>query len=471
VATRGLPALLAAQFCSALADHALLIVAIAMLERQGGGAAWAPLLKIALVAAYVLLAPWIGPLADAVPKPRLMMAMNALKALAVAALLAGLLGPLEAMLLVGLGAAAYAPAKYGLVTELVPAHRLVAANGWLEGLTVAAAVLGTLLGGLLVSDAFAGWLRPWSLEVMVAALLVLLQIYGTAGALNLMVPDSGLRHRLGGSAAVGLRAAWRLGAACVADHLAAQRVLWRDREAALSMAATTLLWGVAAVLQFAVLRWGQEVLGLALDRAAALQALVALGVVAGAAAAGRWVPLQRATRALPLGIALGALLPLLVMLRDPWLGALALAASGALAGWLVVPLNALLQHRGHVLLSAGRSIAVQNFNENASILVMLGVYAALLAAGVTLPALLSMFGALVALVMLLLVLKTARATPRAPTLTMGQAGIAPGAFAMPGGQYGGPKDDDDHRPGHGAARHPRPARPEGRRQDGFHDAQ
>jgi MFS family permease len=393
VPTLGLAALLAAQFCSALADHALLIVALSLLERQGGGAAWAPVLKIALVAAYVLLAPWIGVLADAVSKPRLMMAMNTLKALAVAALLAGALDPLQAMLLVGVGAAAYAPAKYGLVVELVPPQRLVAANGWLEGLTVAAAVLGTLLGGLLVSPAFALALRGWSLDASVAALLVLLQIYTLSAALNLIVPDSGLRHRLAAASAL------RLGWLCVHDHLAAQRVLWHDREAAVSMAATTLLWGVAAVLQFAVLRWGQEVLGLELDRAAVLQAVVAVGVVAGAAAAGRWVPLAAASRALPLGIVLGALLPAVVLLHEPGPGVAALTLCGALAGWLVVPLNALLQHRGGLLLSTGRSIAVQNFNENASVLVTLGAYAALLGSGLDLVATMALLGAWVTLSM------------------------------------------------------------------------
>jgi MFS family permease len=387
----GLRPLLAAQFCAALADHALLIVAIAAIEARGGAAAWAPALKIALVAAYVLLAPWIGPLADAGSKPRLMLLTHLLKALAVLALLAGLASPLVAMLVVGVGAAICAPAKYGLLTELVPPRRLVAANGWLEGLTVAAALGGTALGAALVAPEFLQPLRAAGLAADAAPLLVLLGLYVAAGAFNLAVPDSGRRHRLAVAGRGGLLLA------CVRDHVAAQRVLWRDREAALSMALTTMLWGVAAVLQFVVLRWGQEVLGLGLDRAALLQAVVALGIVAGAAAAARWVPLAQAPRALPLAALLGAVLPAVALLREPSVGVLALAACGALAGWVVVPMNALLQHRGRLILSTGRSVAVQNFNENASVLATLAAYAALLAAGLELRTILALLGAWVML--------------------------------------------------------------------------
>jgi MFS family permease len=390
--TRGVRPLLAAQFFSALADHALLILAIDTVQAQGDAAAWAPALKVALVAAYVLLAPWIGPLADVGSKPRLMLATNALKALAVLALLAGLLGPLAAMLLVGIGAAVYAPAKYGLLTELVPAHRLVAANGWLEGLTVAAALGGTAIGALLLAPELTVRLRAWGLAADVAPLLVLLLLYALAAVLNLWIPDSGLRHRLAGASGL-----WRTAWLCMRDHAAAQRALWRDREAALSMAVTTLLWGVAGVLQFVVLRWGQEVLGLSLDRAALLQAAVALGVVAGAAAAGRWVPLAQAPRALPLALLLGAVLPGVALLREGVSGTLVLAVCGALAGWLVVPMNALLQHRGLQLLSAGRSVAVQNFNENASVLLTLLAYAAAASAGLDLAQTLAALGAWVTL--------------------------------------------------------------------------
>ncbi|MFY7973963.1 MAG: lysophospholipid transporter LplT [Rubrivivax sp.] len=372
----GLAALLAAQFFSALADHVLLIVAIALLVQQAWSEAWTPALKIALVVAYVVFAPWVGPLADAIAKPRLMMLTNALKAAAVVALFAGLVNAPVAMLLVGLGAAAYAPAKYGLVTELVPPSRLVAASAWLEGLTVCAALLGTVLGGLLIGPHFARWTVPAGIEALPAALLVVLQFYAIAAVLNLVVPDSGVRHRI---AAVG--SGWRWGTGLLRDHVQAQTRLWRDPQAGLSMAVTVLLWGVAATLQFVVLRWAQDALDLRLDEAAVLQGIVAVGVVLGAAGAGRFVRLHSAPRWLPLGIVLGVLVPAVAWIDTMTLAVPALLLCGICAGWLIVPMNALLQHRGQVLLSTGRSVAVQHFNENASVLLTLAAYAVMLACG------------------------------------------------------------------------------------------
>ena len=340
-----------------------------------------------------MLAPFVGPLADAWPKQRVMMAMNALKVVGVAALLAGL-NPLAAFVIIGIGAAAYAPAKYGLVTEMVPPRQLVAANGWIEVSTVCAILLGAVLGGLLVSPWTAAWAgafaaRHWPGQgaLQVAAAL-LLGAYALAALLNLGIPGSGARYRRAHRAPLALwRAFWR-----------AQRRLWADAEGGLSMAVTTLFWGVAAVLQFAVLRWAGEHLGLPLDQAAYLQAVVAVGIVAGAALAARDVALAAAVRVLPLGIVMGVLVPLVSLVQDwPWALPL-LAAVGALGGALVVPLNALLQHRGHVLLSAGRSIAVQNFNENLSVLLMLAAYAGLLKAGVDIRSLMAGLGALVAAV-------------------------------------------------------------------------
>ena len=165
---------------------------------------------------------------------------------------------------------------------------------------------------------------------------------------------------------------------------AANLRLWRDAEAGLSLAATTIFWGVGATLQFAVLRWAQERLALPLDQAAYLQAAVAVGVVLGAWAAGRWVALRHAPRMLWAGVALGLLMPLLAQVQALPMAAGLLLAVGMVGGaMVVVPLNALLQHRGHQLLAAGSSIAVQGFNENLSVLVMLGVYALCLHQGWT----------------------------------------------------------------------------------------
>jgi MFS family permease len=389
----GFHLLIAAQFVSALSDNALLIVAIARLQQQGLPAWWAPLLKFSFTIAYVVLAPFVGPLADAFRKARLMLAMNALKVLGVLALLGGL-NPLLAFAVIGVGAAAYAPAKYGLVTELVPPRLLVAANGWIEVTTVCAILFGAGLGGFLVSPLAARWtpgLVP-GLAALDAATALLLAGYALAALLNLGIPDSGARYRR----------AHRAPRALGRSFLRAQRRLWQDPEGGLSMAATTLFWGAAAVLQFGVLRWAVEVLGLALDRAAYLQAVVAVGVVAGAALAARWVALTQAARVLPLGIAMGLAVPLVGLVDDWPLALPLLVAVGALGGALVVPLNALLQHRGHVLLTAGRSIAVQNFNENASVLVMLAVYAGLLALQVDVRSIMAGFGLAVALLVALL---------------------------------------------------------------------
>ena len=400
----GFHVLIAAQFCSALADNALLIVAMALLDEQGFPAWWAPLLKFSFTLSYVLLAPVIGPLADAMPKARLMALMNAVKMTGVCALLGGV-HPVAAYALVGLGAAAYAPAKYGLVTELVPPRQLVAANGWIEVSIVCAALLGTVLGGGLVStglrdSALAAWAggaaqaagSPLQSSLM-ASMALLLIVYGGAALLQLGVPDSGARYDRCSIHPLAL----------VRDFRAANARLWRDPLGGLSLTVTTLFWGVGATLQFAVLRWAVDRLGLGLDKAAYLQAVVAVGVVAGAALAGRFVPLHRAMRVLPVGVVLGGFIAVIALVDSLTVALPLLAVVGAVGGILVVPMNALLQHRGHELLTAGRSIAVQGFNENLSILVMLGSYAGLLAWRVPLVPLMCGFGLLIGSLMALLI--------------------------------------------------------------------
>ncbi|HEV8691765.1 MAG TPA: lysophospholipid transporter LplT [Ideonella sp.] len=401
---RGFHWLIGAQFSSALADNALLIVTIALLQEQGLPGWWAPLLKFGFTLSYVFLAPFVGPLADAFAKARLMAWMNAVKAFGVLALLAGV-QPVLAFVVVGFGAAAYAPAKYGLITELVPPERLVAANGWLEVSVVCAALLGTVLGGGLVSPWLlgSGWvqgasqaLSDWPVvadSALGVSLVTLLALYGLAGLFNLGVPDSGARYpacRIHPGSLV--RGFWR-------DH----RTLWRDRDGGLSLAVTTVFWGLGATLQFAVLRWAADVLALPLSQAAYLQAAVAVGVVAGAAAAGRHVPLKRAKRMLPFGVLLGLMIPIVANTGAlPWAVVL-LAVVGTVGGLLVVPLNALLQHRGHQLLSAGRSIAVQGCSENASVLAMLAGYAALVALDLPIITLMGFFGLAIAAAMLALI--------------------------------------------------------------------
>jgi len=401
VLPRGFGLVIGAQFASALADNALLIVAIALLARQGHAPWWAPLLKLGFTAAYVVLAPWVGPLADAFAKGRVMAAMNVVKMLGLVLLALGL-HPVAALAVVGLGAAAYAPAKYGLVTEMAAPEALVRANGWIEISVVSAALLGAVLGGLLVSPVWLGsGLAALGGDMgagLGASLAALLLIYGLSGLLNAGIPDSGRRQR---STSHGARA-------LLGEFRAANRLLWRDREGGLSLAATTLFWAAGATLQFAVLRWAGAALALPLGEAAYLQAAVAVGVIGGAAAAGRWLALHQAWRGLWAGIALGLLMPVVARVDEVALAAGVLALAGAVGGAMVVPLNALLQQRGAALLSAGRSIAVQGFNENLGVLAMLAVYAGCEAAGVPITATLDGLGLLVAGALALLLGLSAR---------------------------------------------------------------
>jgi MFS family permease len=425
---QGFHLLIAAQFVSALADNALLIVAIARLQELGMSGWWAPLLKFSFTLSYVVLAPWTGSLADSVPKARLMAWMNALKAVGAVLLLCGG-NPLLAYGLVGLAAAAYAPAKYGIVTELVPPSKLVAANGWIEVSVVCAVLLGTVTGGLLVS--------PWLLQSSVAlqvrevfgvllseptalmlALTLVLLLYAVAAVLNLGVPLTGHRYKI----------VWQGPVRMVARFQAGNLLLWRDRDGGLSLAVTTLFWGAGATLQFIVLQWAQESLQLGLDRASYLQGVVAVGVVVGAALAGRWVKLEGAKHVLPLGVAMGLLTPMLSMVTSLGWAVPLLIAIGACAGFFVVPMNAMLQDRGCRLMSAGRSIAVQGFNENASVLLMLAAYSGLLALDVPVGMLIWGFGLGVAAVMAALIARERRLDrlPSAAALsTPEDAGLGP----------------------------------------------
>ena len=381
--------LLAAQFASALADNALLIVTIDLLQQRAMPGWLAPLLKVAFIAAYVVLAPFVGPLADAFPKAKLMTCMNAVKICGVLALIFGV-HPVAAFLVVGLGAAAYAPAKYGLATELVRGDQLVAANAWIETAAVTAVLLGTGLGGFLVSPwllAHASHVVADAFDPVLPSLLILLSVYLLAGMLNLGVPDSGVRHDIGSLHPK----------AMLREFVQANRKLWRDPDGGLSLAVTTIFWGVGATLQFAVLRWARETMHLSLAHASFLQAAVAVGVIVGAAAAARWVPLAHAKRMLVAGVVFGLMMVFVAFTNTFAFAIPMLISVGIVGGLMVVPLNALLQDRGNALMSAGRSIAVQGANENASVLVFLAVYASVVALDVPLCALMTGLGLAVAL--------------------------------------------------------------------------
>ena len=372
---KGFYFLIGAQFASGLADNALLILGIYFLNEQGYPVWWAPLLKFSLTLAYVLLASVVGPVADAFSKSRLMACMNALKMVGVLLLLAGV-HPLFAFALIGLAASVYAPAKYGLATEAVPARLLVRANAWIEVSMVLSVIFGIALGGALTGLSEVSATRVFVVSTQTwPAMAVVMGVYLTAAMLNVGLSPMDKRGAIEPLTwhAVRIGTFWK-----------SNQKLWRDPLGGVSLYVTTLYWGVGAVMQFAVLLWAQDSLGMTLKFGAYLQALVAVGVILGAYLAGRSFKLHSARQALPWGLWLALLLPLMVTISNLWLAIALLLCVGVAGGMLLVPMNAVLQHRGLQVLSSGRSIAVQGFNENLSVLLMLAAYSALLAFGMSL---------------------------------------------------------------------------------------
>lgn len=389
----GFVTILTAQFLSALADNALLFAAIALLLDQSAPAWHTPLLQEFFVIAYILLAPFVGPFADAFPKGRVMFVANAIKFAGSLAMLLGT-APLLAYAIVGVGAAAYSPAKYGILTEYLPPSQLVAANGWMEGTTVAAIILGAIVGGMLVSPEIAHAIlpsAPWasniSAPVMAIGLITLL--YLAAAVVNLFIPHVPIDHKLP------RKSLWYV----LHDFVHAFKLLWRDPLGQIALAVTTLFWGVGATLRLVILVWAAAVLHFSLEQATQLTALVALGIALGSVIAGRYVTLENSVKVLPAGILMGILVMGMTLISDWRIAAANLVLMGALAGFFVVPLNALLQHRGHLLMGAGHSIAVQNFNENIGILILLGAYTVMVGGGVNVETIVVLFGGFISLAM------------------------------------------------------------------------
>ena len=381
---RGFYIIMAAQFFSALADNALLIAAIAMLRDIQSPAQYEPLLKLFFTVSYVALAAFVGAFADSMAKGRVMLYSNAIKIAGCFMMVVATVPSLDLLGIpiyyyvllsygiVGLGAAAYSPAKYGILTEYLPHEKLVIANGWIEGLTVTAIILGTVLGGVLINPTISSTLlgfdlpgiETWIDTPAEIAMLVISLLYLIAAIFNLFIPDTGVDHKPLHKNPIYLM--YEFGH-CV-------RLLWRDRLGQISLAVTTLFWGAGATLQFIVLRWADKALGLPLDKATVLQGVVALGIAGGAVLAARIVSLDKSVRVLPVGISMGIVVIGMIFVTGLPVALVMMVAVGAMAGFFVVPMNALLQHRGHILMGAGHSIAVQNFNENTSILAMLLVW-------------------------------------------------------------------------------------------------
>ncbi len=390
---RGFYTIMSAQFFSSLADNALFVAAVELIK-SSGGAEWQRAALVPMFALfYVVLAPFVGAMADALPKGKVMFISNAIKVVGCLLMLFGL-HPLLAYAVVGLGAAAYSPAKYGILTELLPASQLVKANGWIEGLTIASIILGILLGGQLVGQVMASKMLSFDLPMIdtgidtapEAAIAVLIFVYVVAAWFNLRIPHTGVE----------MRAMPKNPLELVPDFWTCNSRLWRDKLGQISLATTTLIWGVSGNLRYIILAWSAAALSYSTTQASSLSGVVALGTALGAAVASLRMRLDMATSVMPLGIVMGVLVVLMNFIGSVWVAAPFLIMLGAIAGFMVVPMNALLQHRGHNLMGAGRSIAVQNFNEQACILGLGAFYSLSTGMGLSAFGAITSFGLLVA---------------------------------------------------------------------------
>ena len=310
---RGFYTIMTAQFFSSLADNALFVVAVELL-RSRSAPEWQSAALVPMFALfYVVLAPFVGAFADARPKGQVMFISNAIKVVGCVLMLTST-HPLMAYAVVGLGAAAYSPAKYGILTELLPPSQLVKANGWIEGLTIASIILGVVLGGQLVGPVLSSKLLSFSLPGVhlgidrpaEAAILVLVVVYGVAAWFNTRIPRTGapMRHMPANPLAL------------LPDFWTCNSRLWRDRLGQISLATTTLFWGVSGNLRYIVLAWAAAALGYSTTQASSLVGVVAIGTAVGAVVASMRMRLEHATRVIPLGIGMGLLVVLwLKMLR------------------------------------------------------------------------------------------------------------------------------------------------------------
>lgn len=372
---RGFYTILAAQFFSALADNALLFAAIALLKELNAPDWHTPLLQEAFVISYIVLAPFVGAFADSLPKGQVMFICNAIKLVGCVGMLLGL-NPLLAYAIVGFGAAAYSPAKYGILTEYLPPEKLVMANSWMEGLTVAAIVLGAIVSGIIIRPTIAASMLGWwdvpfiNTGIDTApelAIVIVTSLYLLASMFNLYIPRVQIDHKpLSNDPIFLMKEFWHC-----------SKLLWKDPLGQVSLAVTTLFWGSGATLRFIVLAWAAVALNYDQSSAANLIACVAVGIAIGSVLAAQLVRIEHTVKVIPVGIGMGLVVLAMIPVTSPTVAIILLIAIGAMGGYFVVPMNALLQHRGHLLMGSGSSIAVQNLYENMSIAVMLGLYTAM----------------------------------------------------------------------------------------------
>ncbi|WP_337011168.1 lysophospholipid transporter LplT [Pantoea sp. AS142] len=378
--SRGMIAVIIAQFFSAFGDNALLFATLAVLKSQYYPEWSQPVLQMLFVAAYILLAPFVGQVADSMAKGRVMMLANSLKLLGALVICFGF-NPFLGYTLVGAGAAAYSPAKYGILGEITHGEKLVKANGLMEASTIAAILLGSVAGGMLAD---------WHL---LAALVICALTYGIAVVANLFIPK--LQAARPGQS-------WQFGV-MVRRFFSAATLLWRDAETRFSLLGTSLFWGAGVTLRFLLVLWVPVALGISDNTTpTTLNAMVAIGIVMGAAAAAKLVTLETVRRCMPAGVLIGVMVVVFALQHSLLNAYLVLMLIGALGGFFVVPLNALLQARGKESVGSGNAIAVQNLGENSAMLIMLGFYTLAIKAGAPAVATGVGFGVLFALAIALL---------------------------------------------------------------------
>jgi MFS transporter, LPLT family, lysophospholipid transporter len=393
---KGFHTIMSAQFFSSLADNALLVAAIDLLKSTQSPSWQVPALTPMFALFYVLLAPFVGAFADAVPKGRVMFYSNGIKVVGCLMMLFGS-HPLLSYAVVGLGAAAYSPAKYGILTELLPPSQLVKANGWIEGLTIGSIILGIVLGGQLIGPRVAPWLLGWDMPMLhtsvdtppEAAISAIVLLYVVAALFNLYIPRTEAPLQPLSTNLLEL----------ARDFGQCNSRLWADKLGQITLATTTIFWGVGGNLRVIVFAWAAAALGYSTTQASTLGGVVAIGTALGAVVASMTMRLDQAIKVIPLGILMGVLIIGLNFINQLWLAVPFLILLGAAGGFLVVPMNALLQHRGHNLMGAGRSIAVQNFNEQACILTLGAFYAGITKLGLSAFGAIAIFGSVVAAVM------------------------------------------------------------------------
>jgi len=393
---KGFYTIMAAQFVSSLADNAVLVAAIELLRTSGAPAWQVPALGSMFALFYVVLAPFLGAFADAVPKGKVMFFANAIKVVGCLMMLFGT-HPLMSYAIIGLGAAAYSPAKYGILTELLPNSQLVKANGWVEGLTILSIIFGVVFGGQLVGKTVSTYLLGFDMPLIntgidtapEAAISVIVFLYAIAALFNLRIPRTDAQLQPLPYSLITL----------VREFSSCNARLWSDKLGQISLATTTLFWGVLGNMRIIVFAWAAAALGYSTTQASTLVGVVAIGTAAGAIYASLRMKLDQATSVIPLGIAMGVLLIGLNFITNVYWAAPFFIFLGAIGGYLVVPMNALLQHRGHNLMGAGRSIAVQNFNEQACILGMGAFYAGMTKWGLSAFVAITIFGITIAATM------------------------------------------------------------------------